>query len=34
MSLPFYTTITEAEMDHVVRCLAEAQGDVRRSMAI
>jgi dTDP-4-amino-4,6-dideoxygalactose transaminase len=34
MSLPFYTTITEAEMDYVVRCLAEAQGDVRRSIAI
>ena len=34
MSLPFYTTITETEMDYVVHALAEAQGDVRRSMAV
>jgi dTDP-4-amino-4,6-dideoxygalactose transaminase len=30
MSLPFYTTITETEIDYVVHCLAEAQIDVRQ----
>jgi dTDP-4-amino-4,6-dideoxygalactose transaminase len=34
MSLPFYTTITETEMDYVVHCLAEAQIDVRQSIAL
>lgn len=34
MSLPFYTTITETEMDYVVDCLAEAQIDARQSIAL
>jgi dTDP-4-amino-4,6-dideoxygalactose transaminase len=34
ISLPFYTAITEAEMDHVVRCLAEAQTAARQPMAL
>jgi dTDP-4-amino-4,6-dideoxygalactose transaminase len=34
MSLPFYTTITETEIDYVVHCLAEAQIDVRQSIAL
>jgi dTDP-4-amino-4,6-dideoxygalactose transaminase len=34
MSLPFYTTMTVAEIDYVVRCLAEAQADVCQSMAL
>lgn len=34
ISLPFYTTITEPEMDYVVGCLAEAQIDARQSIAL
>jgi dTDP-4-amino-4,6-dideoxygalactose transaminase len=34
MSLPFYTTITETEIDYVVHCLAEAQIDARQSIAL
>jgi dTDP-4-amino-4,6-dideoxygalactose transaminase len=33
ISIPFFTTISETEMDYVVRCLAEAQVDARQLKA-